>query len=112
MMASERPSKTVAVIGAGPYGLSVAAHLRRFPAVVLGETMESWRAMPARMFLKSVWSASSLADPDGRFSLDRYCDGPSRGREPIPLEMFIDYGHWFQRQAVREADPARVNRLG
>ena len=112
MMASERPSKTVAVIGAGPYGLSVAAHLRRLPPVVLGEPMESWRAMPAPMFLKSVWSASSLADPDGRFTLDRYCDASSRGREPIPLEMFVDYGRWFQRQAVPDVDPTKVIRLG
>src|SRR5258708_29422391 len=68
-------TKTTAVIGAGPYGLSVAAHLRAraVPTLVFGEPMESWHMMPARMNLKSVWSASSLADPEGALSLDPFC---------------------------------------
>ena len=61
----------VAVIGAGPYGLSAAAHLiaadglRRAglrPAdVVLGAT-----SMPAGMLLRSPWQACHHLDPDGR----------------------------------------------
>jgi FAD-dependent urate hydroxylase len=107
-------SQTVAVIGAGPYGLSVAAHLRarRVPTVVFGEPMESWQKMPARMSLKSVWSASSLADPDGAFSLDRYCQRTGNAAtEPIPLAFFIEYARWFQEHAVPDVDRARVTRL-
>lgn len=107
-------SHTVAVIGAGPYGLSVAAHLRarNVPTVVLGEPMESWAAMPARMNLKSVWSASSLADPDAAFSLDRYCQQTgTAATEPIPLSFFIEYAQWFLEHAVRDVDRARVTSL-
>jgi cation diffusion facilitator CzcD-associated flavoprotein CzcO len=108
------PTQTVAVIGAGPYGLSIAAHLRarRVPTAVFGEPMESWQAMPARMNLKSVWSASSLADPDGAFSLDRFCRlTGNRFIEPIPLGFFLEYARWFEEQAVHEVDHARVTHL-
>jgi cation diffusion facilitator CzcD-associated flavoprotein CzcO len=107
-------SQTVAVIGAGPYGLSIAAHLRarRVPTIVFGEPMESWQAMPARMNLKSVWSASSLADPDGAFTLDSFCQRTgNRAIEPIPLAFFIEYARWFQENAVLDVDRARVTKL-
>jgi cation diffusion facilitator CzcD-associated flavoprotein CzcO len=70
---------SVAIIGAGPYGLSVAAHLkaRGIPALVFGKPMEFWQNMPAGLYLKSAWSASSLSDPAGAYSLDRYT-GPAR----------------------------------
>src|SRR5260370_41534613 len=73
-MTAKLPSKTTAVIGAGPYGLSIAAHLRArgVPTQVFGEPLESWQAMPARMNLKAVWSASSLSGPDGAVRLDHF----------------------------------------
>ncbi len=112
--AFQAAGKTTAVIGAGPYGLSVAAHLRArgVPTHVVGEPMESWQRMPARMALKSVWSASSLADPDGAFSLDRYCRTTGAvATEPIPLPYFMDYARWFQEHAVPEVDRVRVRCL-
>jgi lysine/ornithine N-monooxygenase len=108
------PRKTTVVIGAGPYGLSVAAHLlhANVSTRVFGMPMEFWRNMPAQMHLKSVWSASSLADPRGDYSLDRYCEAEHLApAEPIPLSFFIDYAQWFQRHAVNEVEPAYVTRL-
>jgi FAD-dependent urate hydroxylase len=113
-MQSVAPRQTTAVIGAGPYGLSVAAYLRRarIPSRVFGMPMEFWRNMPSEMHLKSVWSASSLADTDGAFSLDRYCEAKQLAPvEPIPLSFFIDYSQWFQQHAVGEVEPAYVTRL-
>jgi cation diffusion facilitator CzcD-associated flavoprotein CzcO len=107
-------TKTTAVIGAGPYGLSVAAHLqaRAVPTQVFGQPMESWHKMPARMKLKSVWSASSLAGPEGALSLDAFCDATgSVAEEPIPLAFFIRYAHWFQEMAVPEIDRVSVECL-
>src|SRR5260370_10517922 len=100
-----------AVIGAGPYGLSVAAylHARGAPTQVFGEPMESWVNMPAGMALKSVWSASSLADPEAAFSLDRYCRATGAdATEPIPLAFFIGYAQWFPEHAVPVIDPVYV----
>lgn len=102
----------VAIIGAGPYGLSAAAHLRarNVETVVFGEPMSFWeRHMPRGMFLRSASSASSLGDPAGRLKLDRYRDDQGLGRKrPIPIEDFVSYGHWFQQQAVPDVDRRSV----
>ncbi len=105
---------THVVIGAGPYGLSIAAHLkaRSIPTLVFGKPMEFWQHMPSGLYLKSVWSASTLFDPDGKYSLDRYCTTTGRPRqEPLSLQMFLDYGAWFQRQAVPDVDTTYVREL-
>jgi hypothetical protein len=102
------------VIGAGPYGLSVAAHLKgaRIPTVVFGKPMEFWSGMPAGMFLRSAWSASSLSAPGGHYSLDQYRKATgAQPRLPIPLPFFVDYGLWFQRNAVPQVDPTYVQSL-
>ena len=61
---------TTAIIGAGPYGLSVAAHLkaRGVPALIFGKPMEFWQNMPPEMHLKSSWSALSMSDPVGNIA--------------------------------------------
>jgi thioredoxin reductase len=105
-------SKPTVVIGAGPYGLSVAAHLRDrgVKTRVFGGAMEFWRGMPARMLLKSPWSASSLSDPGAHFSLDRFAATTHHGPiEPIPLPYFLSYAQWFARRAVGEVDARRVD---
>jgi thioredoxin reductase len=99
------------VVGAGPYGLSVAAHLRGagVPTAVFGKPMEFWQAMPRGMFLRSAWSASSLSAPMRRGNLDSYMVATgARQQLPIPLPTFIDYGKWFQRQHVPDVDPTYV----
>jgi FAD-dependent urate hydroxylase len=105
----------VAVIGAGPYGLSVSAQLtaRGVRHEVFGEVMDSWRNhMPAGMYLKSEGFASNLSDPGNAHRLRDYCS--ERGIDwapigvPISLETFRDYGVWFQERVVPHANPARV----
>ena len=54
----------VAIVGAGPYGLSLAAHLNGagIQTRVLGRPMDSWRShMPQGMLLKSDPFASNLS---------------------------------------------------
>jgi FAD-dependent urate hydroxylase len=103
----------VAIIGAGPYGLSAAAHLRGLDVRVFGETMSFWeRNMPAGMLLRSYWEGSHISDPDGELTLDRY--EASRGvrlERPVLLEDFVDYGRWFQRRVVPALDGRRVTRI-
>ncbi len=103
----------VAIIGAGPYGLSTAAHLRTIPGLdvrVFGEPMSFWeQRMPAGMLLRSPWDGSHLSDPKGNLTLNAYRnthDGALKA--PIPLEHFIAYGRWFQSQAVPEVDRRQV----
>jgi cation diffusion facilitator CzcD-associated flavoprotein CzcO len=105
----------VAVIGAGPYGLAVAAHLMdaNVATRVFGQPMSSWRAnMPKGMKLRSSRIATNISDPQGRYSLDAYAHRLGLlQQEPLPLEHFVSYGEWFQRVAVPDADTRNVVRV-
>src|SRR5579862_2554886 len=95
----------VAIVGAGPFGLSVAAHLRSLgvPFRIFGAPIHRWRAqMPAGMFLKSEWGASSLSDPAKRLTLRQFCADTRLpyGNAPIPLDIFTRYALSFQRHLV------------
>jgi lysine/ornithine N-monooxygenase len=105
----------LAIVGAGPYGLAIAAHLRaqRIAFRIFGRPLHSWRAqMPKDMFLKSEGFASDLYDPEGEFTLKRFC--MERGLEyaddnwPVPLETFTAYGVAFQQRLVPEVEERAV----
>jgi glycine/D-amino acid oxidase-like deaminating enzyme len=108
-----RPS-TIVIVGAGPYGLSVAAHLRRhgLPFRIFGSPMQTWSNMPGGMFLKSEGRASNLSDSAGSYTLKAHCEqyGLSYGEYgvPVPLETFVDYGLKFQQRLVPEVEDTRV----
>jgi len=97
----------VAVIGAGPYGLSVAAHLAATGVrhEVFGDAMDLWSDhMPAGMCLKSEGFASNLSSPDGQHTLRHYCAEQNIHYGdigvPVRLDTFVGYGRWFQRACV------------
>jgi FAD-dependent urate hydroxylase len=106
----------VAVIGAGPYGLALAAHLRdaKIATRVFGTPVGFWRdRMPKGMKLLSPWSRTHIADPHARFTLDAFArqHGFGPAADQIALERFVSYGEWFQRQAVPDHDPRKVIRV-
>jgi thioredoxin reductase len=107
-----------AIIGAGPYGLSIAAHFRSrgIPFRIFGRLMDSWRAhMPKGMCLKSDGFASNLYDPDGDFTLSQFC--AERGIEysdsgiPVRLDTFTAYGQAFKERKVPELEDKLVTSL-
>jgi thioredoxin reductase len=98
-----------AIIGAGPYGLSVAAHFRQrgIPFRIFGRPMDSWLAhMPKGMMLKSDGFASDIYDPESAFTLRQFC--AERGIEyadsgvPVRLDTFTGYGLAFKDRMVPE----------
>jgi FAD-dependent urate hydroxylase len=104
----------VTIIGAGPYALSAAVHLRRagLEPQVFGEPMSFWRGMPAGMKLRSNMSATNIVEPVGPLSLKSYmAETGDRFEWPVPLRRFIDYGSWLQRTAVPEVDRRMVARI-
>jgi FAD-dependent urate hydroxylase len=106
----------VAVIGAGPYGLSATAHLRKvkgLDVLTFGEPMSFWeRNMPVGMLLRSGWEATHIADPDRSLTLEKYQEANSkRLSKPVPLDGFIDYGQWFQRQAAPDLDRRKIKQV-
>jgi FAD-dependent urate hydroxylase len=102
------------VIGAGPYGLSLSAHFKRagIEHKVLGQTMGAWHHFPRGMCLRSPARASSLSDPDGALTLERFGEevGTTLGH-PVPLETFLDYGHWFAERSGLDIDDRMVTTL-
>jgi cation diffusion facilitator CzcD-associated flavoprotein CzcO len=105
----------VAVIGAGPYGLSIAAHLAANDVRhrVFGPPMSAWRSnMPDGMYLKSPGHASNLSDPGAAYTLREYCRVTGRDYtdwlRPISRDLFADYGDWFQRHLVPGLDRRQV----
>jgi thioredoxin reductase len=115
--AQARP-RHVVIVGAGPYGLSLAAHLRArgVDFRIFGTPMEMWRKhMPKGMRLKSEGFASCLSEPSGTFTLETYCR--ERGIDyadlgvPVSLETFTAYGMAFQQRFVPDLDERNVAQI-
>ena len=105
----------VIIVGAGPYGLSIAAHLRARGIAfrIFGQPMATWLTqMPAGMHLKSEGFASNLYDPGGEFPLVRFCS--ERGIPyahvgvPVALETFAAYGLEFAQRFVPSLEQREV----
>src|ERR1700730_16523796 len=106
---------STAIIGAGPYGLSVAAHFRHSGVSfrIFGRPMDSWLAhMPKGMMLKSDGFASNIYDPENAFTLGQFC--AERGIEyadagvPVRLDTFSAYGLAFRDRMVPELEDKLV----
>ncbi len=104
----------VVIIGAGPYGLSLGAHLAPTGLRVrqFGSVMQAWKTMPKGMFLKSQGFASSLSDPGGTHTLEAYCRRTETPYAdyglPVALDTFIAYGEWFAREMVPDVEDTPV----
>src|ERR1700748_3043810 len=107
-------TKTV-IIGAGPYGLSLAAHLAAAGQDfrIFGKPLTTWRDhMPAGMQLKSDGFASNLSAPDPHSTLKAW--SAARGVEyddlytPVRLENWLPYSAWFQKKYVPMLEEQQV----
>jgi cation diffusion facilitator CzcD-associated flavoprotein CzcO len=105
----------VAIVGAGPYGLSVAAHLSALgiPFRIFGDAMSAWSSqMPKGMRLKSEGFASNISDPRSEFTLGHFCKQQGLPYQdiglPVPLETFVAYGLAFQERFVRNLENKKV----
>ena len=108
----------VVIVGAGPYGLSVAAHLAaaNLDVRVFGQPMKTWcEGMPTGMKLKSEGFASSLSDPGGSYTLGHYCREHAVAYSgmgwPVPVEVFAAYGQAFASRFVPQLDARKVTRV-
>ncbi|MGA2207953.1 MAG: FAD-dependent oxidoreductase [Terracidiphilus sp.] len=105
----------IAIVGAGPYGLSAAAHLRALgmEPIVFGEPMNFWaNGMPAGMLLRSPREASTISDPRSAFTLEAY--EAASGTKPakrVAWETFVAYGKWFQKQLDCNLDRRSVSEV-
>jgi FAD-dependent urate hydroxylase len=106
----------IAIIGAGPYGLAAAAHLRTVKGLDVhsfGEPMSFWeRNMPVGMLLRSGWEASHIADPKQSLKLEAFQAATRQlFSTPVPLDRFVEYGQWYQQRAVPDLDRRKITRV-
>lgn len=102
----------VAIIGAGPYGLSSAAHLSAagVDVRIFGEPMEFWaNGMPAGMLLRSPREASTISDPQSAFTLEAYEEvSHTKPVKRVAWETFVSYGKWFGENLGVKTDTRNV----
>lgn len=110
------PQYDVVIVGAGPYGLSIAAHLkeRGLKIAIFGKPMDLWREhMPKGMYLRSRWWGSRLSDPHNKYSFERFFQEfpEHKGVYPLPIETFVEYGLWFQKNVVPNVDETYISSI-
>jgi len=102
----------VVIIGAGPYGLSAATHLKSagMDVRVFGKSMDFWATkMPFGMVLRSPRIASTISDSSNSHRLEFYENKVGLPLVwPVPLTSFVQYGQWFQRELVPDLDTREV----
>jgi cation diffusion facilitator CzcD-associated flavoprotein CzcO len=80
----------VVILGAGPYGLSTAAHLREsgLKVAVFGKPFQFWQnKMPRGMLLRSYWWATNLSDPHKQYRLEQFFQASGqKAFDPLPVE--------------------------
>ena len=104
----------VAIVGAGPYGLSLAAHLRARGVKyrVFGDSMRFWRNMPVGVNLKSLAFATNIYVPKRGYSYPQWClDHGLEDFEPCTMQSFAAYGCEMQKRFVPDLEEVLVTNV-
>jgi FAD-dependent urate hydroxylase len=109
-----KPDTDVAIIGAGPYGLSLAAHLsaRGVKYRIFGEAMRFWLNMPVGVNLKSLAFATNIAVPKRGYSFPSWCRQHGlEDFEPCTMQSFSAYGLEMQKRFVPDLEELLVRNV-
>ena len=109
-----KPETNVAIIGAGPYGLSLAAHLRARGVKyrIFGEAMRFWLNMPVGVNLKSLAFATNIAVPKRGYSFPNWCRQHGlEDFEPCTMQSFSAYGLEIQKRFVPDVEEVLVTNV-
>jgi FAD-dependent urate hydroxylase len=108
-------STDVAIVGAGPYGLSLASQLshRDVEHRVFGYPMHTWRHMFPGMGLKSPDFGTNIYTAAPGYTFVEWVRAQRRGLdEPIMISWFAEYGLWAQERLVPELERCLVTTVG
>ena len=114
MITRMKPETDVAIIGAGPYGLSLAAHLRARGVKyrIFGEAMRFWLNMPVGVNLKSLAFATNIAVPKSGYSFPNWCRQHGlEDFEPCTMQSFSAYGLEMQKKFVPDVEEVLVTNV-
>jgi FAD-dependent urate hydroxylase len=108
-------AEEVLVIGAGPFGLSISAHLHALGVShrIVGRPADTYRShVPVGMNFKSEPYASDVAAPRAGYDVEAYCRAhglPYQARlGPLSLERWLGYADWYTEQLVPDVRDATV----
>src|SRR6516225_4606323 len=107
-------STNVAIVGAGPYGISLAAHLRARVVNfrIFGRSMGFWRDMPIGINLKSLAFATNIFVPEPGYTFDAWCRKHHlEDFEPCTMQSFAAYGLGVQERFVPELEEECVAKV-
>jgi FAD-dependent urate hydroxylase len=104
----------VAIVGAGPYGLSLAANLSAANIAfrIFGTPMAFWSAIAKagqERYLKSFCFGTNIDVPGPGYGFSEWSE--ARGLEsfePCSIQQFVDYGLWVQQRCVTSVERQNV----
>jgi hypothetical protein len=104
----------VAIVGAGPYGLSLAANLSaaNIGFRIFGTPMAFWSAIATaaqERYLKSFCFGTNIDVPEPGYSFSEWSQ--ARGLEsfePCSIQQFVDYGFWVQKHRITNLERQNV----
>jgi FAD-dependent urate hydroxylase len=103
------------IIGAGPYGISLAAHAQAhgLSYELLGYPMDFWKnQMPQNMFIRTPHDFVNFSDPEDRYTMRRYEQETGTHVEtPLPRSVFLAYANWFAQKTGVKFTPELVESL-
>ena len=103
------------IIGAGPFGLSMAAYARHYNLdfSIVGKPMEFWKNnMPAGMYLRS--GLDWHIDPEDEHTFYKFLESQNINPEdvnPISLDLYLRYVEWFRREKGIDPINSYVTRI-
>jgi cation diffusion facilitator CzcD-associated flavoprotein CzcO len=101
----------VVIVGAGPYGLSLAAQLqkRQVDFRIFGQPMKFWRDMPIGINLKSPALGTNIYVPESGYTFPEWCRQRAlEDFEPCTMQSFAEYGLWMQARFVPNIESEQV----
>ncbi len=106
----------VAIVGSGPYALSLAAHLRGRGVAhrVFGPPMHFWRTMPPGLNLKSLGFATNISVPERGHSFPEWCRARGLEEHGSPARWSRTpeiYGMFMQQRFVPHLESVKVDRV-
>jgi hypothetical protein len=104
----------VAIVGAGPYGLSLAANLSAAHIAfrIFGTPMAFWSTIAKagqERYLKSFCFGTNIDVPGPGYGFSEWSE--ARGLEsfePCSMQQFVDYGPWVQQRCVTSLERRNV----